>query len=177
MPPHLHCRATPRPCCQATPQLHCQVTNYPDLWHLLGQRLTWTIIVSFCLHLNRQKNARATQVINLPITFYLFVIGLWVQCQKVYTIPHIKNGVQEEYWVEICQNVHCAHEGCKVKVHRFCQIDWLHWHGLEVNYDDPIFCLQHNKCYQNYVQFFLVLQQAIPELSLIKARQYHAEGE
>jgi hypothetical protein len=24
---------------------------------------------------------------------------------------------------------------------------------------------------------FLVLQQAIPELSLIKARQYHAEGE
>jgi hypothetical protein len=32
--------------------------------------------------------ARATQVkINVPIMFYPFANGLWVQCQKVATIP------------------------------------------------------------------------------------------
>jgi hypothetical protein len=38
--------------------------------------------------------ARATQVtLELPNIFYPFAIGLWVLCQKVSTIPHIKNGV------------------------------------------------------------------------------------
>ncbi len=38
--------------------------------------------------------AGATQLtLNLPILFYPFAIGLWIQCQKVSTIPHIKNGV------------------------------------------------------------------------------------
>jgi hypothetical protein len=37
---------------------------------------------------------------------------------------------------------------------QFLQIDWLHGHDLEVNYNDPFFCRQHNKCYPNYVQFF-----------------------
>jgi hypothetical protein len=48
------------------------------------------MIVSFCLHLNQQKMARATQVkINVPIMFYPFAIGLWVQRQKVATNnPH-----------------------------------------------------------------------------------------
>jgi hypothetical protein len=50
--------------------------------------------LSFRLHLNQQNMARATQVkLNLPIIFYPFAIGLWVRCQKVSTIPHIKNGV------------------------------------------------------------------------------------
>ncbi len=40
------------------------------------------------------KMARATQVkLNLPIIFFPFAIEIWVQCQKVSTIPHIKNGV------------------------------------------------------------------------------------
>ncbi len=40
---------------------------------------TWMIIVSFHLHLNQQKMARATQVkLNLPVMFYPFVIGLWL---------------------------------------------------------------------------------------------------
>ncbi len=51
-------------------------------------------IVSFCLHLNRWKIAGATQLtLNLPILFYPFAIGLWIWCQKVSTIPHIKNSV------------------------------------------------------------------------------------
>jgi hypothetical protein len=40
------------------------------------------------------KNAGATQLtLNLPILFYPFGIGLWIQCQKLSTISHIKNGV------------------------------------------------------------------------------------
>jgi hypothetical protein len=40
------------------------------------------------------KNAEATQLtLNLPILFYPFAIGLWIWCQKVSTIPHIKNSV------------------------------------------------------------------------------------
>jgi hypothetical protein len=52
------------------------------------------IIVSFRLHLNRQKMARATQVtLESPNIFHPFAIGLWVRCQKESTIPHVKNGV------------------------------------------------------------------------------------
>ncbi len=40
------------------------------------------------------KKARATQVtLELPNIFYPFAIGLWVGCQKLSTIPHIKSGV------------------------------------------------------------------------------------
>ncbi len=33
----------------------------------------------------------------------------------------------------------CTHEGCTVRVHRFCQIDWLHRYNLEVVRNDPFF--------------------------------------
>jgi hypothetical protein len=55
-------------------------------------------MISFRLHLNQQKIATAPQKIkrvkiNVPIMFYPFAIGLWVKCQKVATITHVKNGV------------------------------------------------------------------------------------
>jgi hypothetical protein len=82
------------PICQATPCHYRQATTHPDLRHLLGQKRTWTMIVSFCLYLNQQKMARENQVkINVPIMFYPFAIGLCVQCQKVAMINRIKNGV------------------------------------------------------------------------------------
>jgi hypothetical protein len=41
-----------------------------------------------------KKIAGATQLtLNLPIFFGPFAIGLWIWCQKVSTITHIKNGV------------------------------------------------------------------------------------
>ncbi len=38
-------------------------------------------------------------------------------------------------------------------VHRFCQIDWLHWYDLEVNHNDPV--------------FLPTAQRVLPELCLI----------
>jgi hypothetical protein len=144
MPPH--------PCRQATPHHRCQATTHPDLWHLLGQRLTWTIIVSFCLHLNPQKMARATQVtLEFPNIFHPVVIGLWVRCQKVSTIQHQEWCVARGLGGSISEMLPCTHKGCTVRVCRLCQIDWLHQHDLEVVHNDPFFCRQHNECYQNYV--------------------------
>jgi hypothetical protein len=56
------------------------------------------MMISFRLHLNRQNMARATENIKLvknyvPIMFFPFAIGLWVQFQKVSKITHINNGV------------------------------------------------------------------------------------
>jgi hypothetical protein len=81
---------------------------------LLGQKLTRTMMINFCLHLNWQKIARATQKtkwvkINVPNMFYPFAIGLWVQCQKVATVTYIKNGVKEKCVVQKCQKCYIAH--------------------------------------------------------------------
>ncbi len=57
----------------------------------------------------------------------------------------IYNTSHQEWYVAIMlggnmsKMLHCTHEGCKVRGHKFCQIDWLHRHDLEVNYDDLIF--------------------------------------
>ena len=88
MLPHPLHWATPRPHCQATSRLCHQATTHLDLWHLLDQKLTWTIIVSFRLHLNQQKMARATQVkLNLPIIFILLQLGYGFDVRKYLQYP------------------------------------------------------------------------------------------
>ncbi len=70
--------------CWATPHHHCRATTHPDLWQLLGQKLTWTMIFSFRLHLNQQKNARATQVkIKCQIYFILLRLGYGYNVRKL----------------------------------------------------------------------------------------------
>jgi hypothetical protein len=39
----------------------------------------------------------------------------------------------------ISEMLRCAHEGCTMRVHRLCRIDWLHQHDLEVVHNDPFF--------------------------------------
>jgi hypothetical protein len=73
--------------------------------------------------------------------------------------------------------LHCTHEGCEVRVHSIGQIDWLKRHSLEVNHDDPIFCQQHNECYQNYVQLHESYNKSYQNYVQLRARQDHAEGE
>ncbi len=148
MPPHPHYWATPCPHCWATP-CHCHwATTHPDLWHLLGWRLTRMIIVSFCLHLNRQKMERVTQVkLNLPIMFFFCDWAMGTMSEGVYNNPHQERCVGRKLGGSLSKMLHNAHEGCEVKVHRFCLIDWLHQHYLEVNHDDTFFCRQHNECY------------------------------
>jgi hypothetical protein len=60
--------------------------------------------------------------------------------ENIYNNPHQERCVERMLGGSLSKMLHCAHEGCEVKVHRFCQIDWLHQHYLEVNHDDPVFC-------------------------------------
>ncbi len=72
--------------------------------------------------------------------------------EGIYNTPHQEQCVARGLGGSISEMLPCAHEGCTVRVHRLCQIDWLHQHDLEVVHNDPFFCRQHNECYQNYVR-------------------------
>ncbi len=152
MPPCPCCWATLHHHRWATSRLHHRATTHPDLWHLLGQRLTWTIIVSFHLHLNQQKIAGATQLtLNLPFVLSFCDCAMDSMSEGIYNTPHQEQCVARLWGKKISKMLPCAHKGCTARVHKLCQIDWLQRHGLEVVHNDPIFCRQHNRCYQNYV--------------------------
>ncbi len=156
MPPYPCCWATPCPCCWARSCPCHRATTHPDLWHLLGQRLTRTIIVSFHLHLNWQKNCRSnSNSSDIRIAKYFLSSCDWamgLMSEGIYNTPHQEQCVVRGLGGSISEILPCTHKGCTVRVHRFYQIDWLHQHDLEVVYNDPVFCQQHNKCYQNYVR-------------------------
>ncbi len=59
--------------------------------------------------------------------------------ENIYNNPHQERCVGRMLGGSLSKNYHCAHKGCEVKGHRFCQIHWLHQHYLAVNHDDPIF--------------------------------------
>ncbi len=84
---------------------------------------------------------------NYVLSFCNWAMG--TMSESCYHNPH-----QERCVEKMCgaKTSHCKHKGCEVRVHNICQIDWLLQHSFEVNCDDPIFCRQHNKWYQNYVQ-------------------------
>ncbi len=148
MPPHPCPQATPYPCCWAMSRLHCQATTHLDLWHLLGQRLTRTMIVSFRLHLDHDSS-------DIRIAKYFLSFCNWSMdsmSEGIYNTPHQEQCVARGLGGNISEMLPCAHKGCTVRVHRLCQVDWLHQHDLEVVHNDPFFCRQHNECYQNYVQ-------------------------
>ncbi len=87
-------------------------------------------------------------------TNYVFSFCNWAMgttLESCYNNSHQEQCVGRMWGGSLSKMLNCAHKGCKVKVHRLCQIDWLQQHCLEVNHDDPIFCRQHNKCYQSYV--------------------------
>ncbi len=155
MPPHPRCQATPPHCRWATSHLCCRATTHPDLWHLLGQRITRTIIVSFHLHLNWQKNAGTTQ---LTLNSQIFVLSFcnWamdLMSEGIYNTPHQERCVARLWGWNISKMLPFAHEGCTVRVHKSCQINWLHQHGVEGVHNDPI--------------FLLTAQQVLPELCSI----------
>jgi hypothetical protein len=59
--------------------------------------------------------------------------------ESIDNIPHQERCVARGSGGSISEMLPCAHEGCTVRVHRLCQIDWLHQHDLEVVYNDPVF--------------------------------------
>jgi hypothetical protein len=106
---------------------------------------------------NDKTNSSDVRIAKYLLSFCDWAMGS--MSEGIYNTPH------QEWWVargsrgSISEMLPCAHKGCTVRVHRLCQIDWLHQHDLEVVHNDPVFCWQHNECYQNYVQlhpaFFL----------------------
>jgi hypothetical protein len=76
------------------------------------------------------ENKRA----NYVSSFYNWAMG--TMSESCYNNPHQEWCVGKMRGAKM---LHCKHEGCKVRVHSICQIDWLKQHCLEVNRDDPIF--------------------------------------
>jgi hypothetical protein len=71
--------------------------------------------------------------------------------ESIYNTPHQERCVARGSGGSTSEMLPCTHKGCTLRVHRLCQIDWLHQHDLVVVYNDPLFCQKHNDCYQNYV--------------------------
>ncbi len=98
------------------------------------------------------KMARATQVtLELPIFFFFCDWAMGSMSEGIYNTPHQERCVARGLGGSISEMLPWAHKGCTVRVHRLCKIDWLRQHDLEIVYNDPFFCRQHNECYQNYV--------------------------
>jgi hypothetical protein len=112
------------------------------------------------------KNCRSDSVdiklANLFLSFCNWAINL--MSEGIYNTPHQERCVARSWGGNISKMLPCAHKGCTARVHKLRQIDWLQRHGLEVVHNDPIFCRQHNECYQNYVRLHPVfsLQQRYP---------------
>ncbi len=100
------------------------------------------------------KNCRSDSVdiklANFVLSFCNWAIEL--MSEGIYNTPHQEWCIARSWGRNISKMLPCAHEGCTVRVHKLCQIDWLHQHGFEGVHNYPIFCQQHNECYQNYVQ-------------------------
>ncbi len=95
---------------------------------------------------NGKSNSSENKHANYVSSFCNWAMG--TMSESCYDNPH-----HERCVVKMCgaKMSHCKHERCKVRVHNICQIDWLMRHHFEVKRDDPIFCQEHNECYQNYV--------------------------
>jgi hypothetical protein len=89
------------------------------------------------------------QCVNYVLSFCDWAMGKI--SESCFNRPHQERCVGKMCGAKMSKMLHCAQEGCKVRVHSICRIDWLKQHCLEVNQDDPFFCQHHNKCYQNYV--------------------------
>jgi hypothetical protein len=87
---------------------------------------------------NGKSNSSEIKLANYVLSFCNCTMG--TMSENIYNKPHQEQCVGRMLGGSLSKMLHCAHKGCKVKVHRFCQIDWLHRHYLEVNHDDPIFC-------------------------------------
>ncbi len=99
---------------------------------------------------NCRSNSVDIKLANYIISFCNWAMGL--MSEGIYNTPHQERCVGRMFGANMSKMLHCAHKGCEVRVHRFCQIDWLHWHDLEVN---------HN------VWFLLTAQQVLPGLCSI----------
>jgi hypothetical protein len=96
-----------------------------------------------------RSNSSDIRIAKYFLSFCNWAMGL--MSESIYNTSHQERCVARGSGGSISEMLPCAHKGCTMRVHRLCQIDWLHQHDLEVVYNDLVFCQQHNECYQNYV--------------------------
>jgi hypothetical protein len=87
---------------------------------------------------NGKSNSSDIKLANFVLSFCDWAMG--TMSENIYNSPNQERHVGRMLGGKLSKMLYCAHEGCKVKVHRFCQIDWLDQHYLEVNHDDSFFC-------------------------------------
>ncbi len=83
---------------------------------------------------NGKSDSSENKRANYVLSFCDWAMG--TMSESCYDNPH-----QERCAGKMCgaKMPHCKHEGCEVRVHNVCQIDWLTQHRFEMNHDDPIF--------------------------------------
>jgi hypothetical protein len=96
---------------------------------------------------NGNSNSRDIKLAKHFSSFCDWAMGSMLE--GIYNNPHQERCVARTMSRNMSKMLPSAQKGCTVRVHRFCQIGWLHRHNLEVNRNDPVFCRQHNECYQN----------------------------
>ncbi len=86
---------------------------------------------------NGKSNLSGIKLAKYCLSFCNWTMGL--MSEGIYNTPHQEQCVGRMLGANMSKMLPCAHDGCDVRVHRFCQIDRLHWHDLEVNHNDPVF--------------------------------------
>jgi hypothetical protein len=84
-----------------------------------------------------RSNSVDIELANFVLSFCNWAIDL--MSKGIYNTSYQERCVARLWGGNISKMLPCAHEGCTVRVHKLCQIDWLHRHGFEGVHNDPIF--------------------------------------
>ncbi len=81
---------------------------------------------------NGKSNSSEIKLANYVLSFSNWAMGS--MSERIYNTPHQERCVGRMLGGNMSKMLHWAHEGCKLKVHRFCQIDRLHQHDLDTGF-------------------------------------------
>ncbi len=88
---------------------------------------------------NGKSNSSDIRIAKYFLSFCDWAMGS--MSEDIYNTPNQEWCVARLLGGNISEMLPCTHEGCTVRVNRFCQTDWLHWHDLEVVRNDPFFAI------------------------------------
>jgi hypothetical protein len=71
-----------------------------------------------------KSDSSEIKIANYVLSFCDGAMG--TMSEGVYNNPDQEQHVGRVLGGSLSKMLHSTHKGCKVKVHRFCQIDWLH---------------------------------------------------
>jgi hypothetical protein len=76
---------------------------------------------------NGKSNSSDIRIAKYFISFCNWAFGL--MSEGIYNTPHQEWCVARSLGGNISEMLPCTHKGCTVRVHSFCQIDWLKFRG------------------------------------------------